>query len=253
MELSQVIVSIENLPQWQHAEKIRFFAWYLHSHRAREHFSPADILACYDQIHLDKPANIHQSLAQMLSKRPRDLLKGTDGYRLEKRIRDNFEAKYGRRQSAISIDKLLLELPNKIPNIGEREFLDEALRCFQAGAFRAAVVMCWNLAFDHLCNFILQHHLSSFNQQWPIRFKKHHEQAKIPAVSKRDDFAEFKEFDVIDICRSAGFLSADVCKVLREKLDKRNSAAHPSGVVISQLQAEGFIDDLVRNVVLKLV
>jgi hypothetical protein len=42
-------------------------------------------------------------------------------------------------------------------------------------------------------------------------------------------------------------------KILDEKLGKRNSAAHPSGVKIGHLQADAFIDDLVRNVVLKLV
>jgi hypothetical protein len=40
--------------------------------------------------------------------------------------------------------------------------------------------------------------------------------------------------------------------MLDEKLDKRNSAAHPSDLVFGQAQAEAFIDDIVQNVVLKL-
>lgn len=252
MELSELISGIDNLPQWQHVEKIRFFGWFLHSYGSRNDFSPADVIACYEQVHLDKPGNVHQLLAQLASKRPRDLLRSANGYRLEKRIRDSLDARFGRRPSAIRVDKLLSELPARIPHLSEREFLDESLRCFQAGAFRAAVVMCWNLAFDHLCTFILQHHLARFNQYWPLCFKKHPAQARVPAVSKRDDFSEFRESEVIEICRAAAIISADVTKVLREKLDKRNSAAHPSGVVISQLQAESFIDDLVRNAILKI-
>jgi hypothetical protein len=69
-----------------------------------------------------------------------------------------------------------------------------------------------------------------------------------------DDFGDLlKESDVIKIARSSSIVSHDVAKILEEKLGRRNSAAHPSGVKIEQLQAEEFIDDLVKNVVVKLV
>jgi hypothetical protein len=41
-------------------------------------------------------------------------------------------------------------------------------------------------------------------------------------------------------------------EVLREKLDRRNIAAHPSSVVVQQSQADEVIIDLVNNVVLRL-
>ena len=112
--------------------------------------------------------------------------------------------------------------------------------------------MTWNLAYDHLCSFVLARHLDEFNKRWPVRFAKHHRDAKIKAVTVLDEFAELKESQVIAICRSAGLISGDIEKVLERALDRRNSAAHPSGVAIEQLQAEEFIDDLVKNVVLKL-
>ena len=74
------------------------------------------------------------------------------------------------------------------------------------------------------------------------------------AIAKIEDFAEeLRESEVIEICNSAGIITKDVHKILAEKLGKRNSAAHPSSVSIGQLQAEAFIDELVKNVVLKLV
>jgi hypothetical protein len=48
----------------------------------------------------------------------------------------------------------LLELPAKIPDLAERSFLDEGLRCLRCKAFRASIVMTWNLAYDHLCRYI---------------------------------------------------------------------------------------------------
>jgi hypothetical protein len=56
-------------------------------------------------------------------------------------------AKYGERKITVEVTKMLTDLPAKVPDVAEREFLDEALICYRNGAFRAAVVMTWNLAF----------------------------------------------------------------------------------------------------------
>jgi hypothetical protein len=147
----------------------------------------------------------------------------------------------------------LLDLPKQVPDVGEREFLDEALKCFRASAFRAAIIMSWNLAYDHLLSFVLQHHLAAFNAQWPRSFSKQNAQARVQAITARDHFAELKESEVLNICKAAGIISPDIWKIMDEKLGKRNSAAHPSGVVIGPPQAENFIHEIVNNVVLKFV
>jgi hypothetical protein len=58
---------------------------------------------------------------------------------------------------------------------------------------------------------------------------------------------------MIQACSSANIISKTVHNILAEKLERRNSAAHPSGTVTSQPTAEEFIEDLVENVVLKLI
>lgn len=131
--------------------------------------------------------------------------------------------------------------------MSERAFLDETIKCFGAGAYRAAIVMSWNLGYDHLLEWVLKHHLAAFNAAWPATFPK-----KQFSVSTRADFAEAKEAHIIQVCRAAGCISADMKKLLDEKLDKRNSAAHPSALVFGQAQAEAYIDDLVRNVLMTL-
>ena len=154
------------------------------------------------------------------------------------------------RQQFTSIN-FLTELPAKIQISAERCYLEEALICFRNKAFRAAVVMCWNLAFDHLCEFVLKDpsRLAAFNTQLPKSFPK----ADIKSVSNRDHFTALKEFQVLQICDSANIISKSLHKILKEKLERRNIAAHPSGTVTSQPTAEEFIRDLVENVVLKLV
>ena len=48
-------------------------------------------------------------------------------------------------------------------------------------------------------------------------------------------------------------INDDTFKMLKAKLDRRNTAAHPSNLIIMQPQADDMISDLVNNVILALV
>jgi len=251
VELEHVVNGIPGFTNWKDADKIRFFAWFLHSKKRRERFSPGDIRTCYDALLLQKPSDVNPYLNQMLNRKPREVLRDVRGYALEKRLKDQLETKYGQRLATVQADKLLLELPSKIPDLAERTFLDEAIRCFRCKAFRATIVMTWNLAYDHLCAYLLGSlkRLGDFNIQLPKSFPK----ARIAAVNDRDGFMELKESEVLQVCRSANIITNDLFKIFKEKLDKRNTAAHPSSVEIAPHTAEEYVIDLVTNAVLKLV
>jgi hypothetical protein len=250
MELDELVSQIRDISAWAHTDLVKLFAWHLHTAQQSEQFDPKDIRGCYESLNIEPPVSINSVLQGLEKKKPKEVLRSAQGYRLEKRIRDKFDAQYARRPTAVHVDRLLSELPSQIPNLAEKAYLNEALICFRYGAFRAAVVMCWNLAFDHLCQFVLtdSKRLSDFNAQLPRSFPR----ADISSVSKRDDFNELKEYQVLQVCKSANIISGSVHKVLKEKLDRRNITAHPSGISTSQLTAEEFIKDLVENVVLKL-
>jgi hypothetical protein len=240
--------SVCELDNWNFSEKIQFFAWCLHEHAGQERFSQADIRQCFDEMHLPSPSSISPFFASLASSKRRVFLKDRQGYRLSKASRDEFQRRYGGRQNSVVIERLLAELPAKVATMDERIFLEECLACYRAGAFRASVVMAWNLAFDHLCNYILAEKITEFNNQLPLSYPK----SKIKAIAGKVDFEELKEFEVIQVCKSARIFSSGVAKVLGEKLGKRNSAAHPSDVVVSAAQAEDVISDLVNNVITKL-
>jgi hypothetical protein len=111
--------------------------------------------------------------------------------------------------------------------------------------------MVWNLAYAHLLDWVLKdpNRLASFNGTIPRRFPA----LKNIQVSKYDDFRdEFKERQVVEICSSSGLVNDDIFKILKAKLDRRNSAAHPSTIVFVQSQADDMITDLINNVVLTL-
>jgi hypothetical protein len=109
--------------------------------------------------------------------------------------------------------------------------------------------MTWNVAYDHFEEWILRSHLADFNAQISRNFQK---KAGV-VITKKDDFSShFKEAEVIEIAKSAGFLHDNIKKIMSEKLTKRNLAAHPSLIEVTQFQAEDAISDLVNNVILKL-
>ena len=248
--LEEIVNQIDNFSQYTDADKIRFFAWYLNSKVGQEFFTSSNIRECFDQLKLKRPSNINPFLYSMTISKPPDLLKNKFGYFLEKRIRDEYEEKFGKRVSTIKVDKILLDLPSMISNSSEKIFLEEAINCYRVKAFRAAIVMTWMLVYDRLCNYILNNLniLNNFNMQLPKSFPK----ARILKIDKKDDFGELKESEVLQVCRSANIISNDLNKILKEKLDKRNSAAHPSTILIFPHTTEEFIIDIINNVFLRL-
>ncbi|HEV2750556.1 MAG TPA: hypothetical protein VGV12_08550 [Gemmatimonadales bacterium] len=249
MDLNEFITQVEGFARWSHPEKIKLFGWYLHVHEGREHFGAEQIRTCYDNLNFEPP-NLSRDFARLADRTPAEILKDGQGYRLEARVRQALDEKYGDMQSTIVVTKLLSDLPSKVPGIEERAFLEEVIRCHKARAFRATTVMAWNLAFDHVLHWLLVDatRLATFNARIPVVYPK----KRGFAISKFEDFEELKEREVIEVCNSASLISSGVFKIMKEKLDRRNTAGHPSKVEVLQYQAEDTIQDLVNNVVLKL-
>src|ERR1700683_4703182 len=93
-ELKAITDGISGFPTWGHAEKIRFFAWFLLAVKNKPSFATADITACYDGFHYDRP-NISQMVKDMAERKSPVLLKRGSGYVLEGKIRAEYDQKYG--------------------------------------------------------------------------------------------------------------------------------------------------------------
>ena len=251
-ELEQLVESIAEFNGWGHGEKLKFFAWFIHAKKGEDRFEPASLRACYDDVGIEKPSNIGPYIAMLEKKKPNDMLRDGRGLYIPKHVKDDFEQRYGQRQSTIQVTQLLAELPQRVPDLAQRTFLDEALICFRHAAFRAAMVMAWNLAYHHLCDFVFNNKRAEFNQRWPVNYPGMHKNGQ-KQIAKIDDFAdELKESEVIAVCASARIITGDMQNVLTVGLRRRNTAAHPSSATTTSLQAEAHIEDLVLNFLLKL-
>lgn len=250
MEIGDFVRQVPSFSTKSHSEKIALFGWFLHTHRAKQRFSANDIRGCYAEAHLVGPVNVNRSVGALTEKQPPDLLRDAGGFRLSHALRESLDRAFGRAQSFVVVEQMLLDLPGKISDEGERLFLAETLVCYRNGAFRAAVVMAWNLTYDHVARWVLAdaQRLADFNAGIP---KRNPRKAHV-VVRKRDDFEELKEDETVDIVGGLTGISGGVKKILKEKLGRRNTYAHPSTLEIARPQVDDMIFDLVTNVVVAL-
>jgi hypothetical protein len=243
---------VEYIPEFSRLnfmEQVKRYCWHLSVQRQKAKLTGADVAACFDETGCPKPSSVAPFLASLSKQKPPFLIKRNGSFELTRHAREQFDSVLGKRDTTIAVDKLLQELPSKLSVEAEKVYLEEALTCFRQSAFRAAIVMVWNLAYDHLCKVIMNNtqHFADFNSQLPKSYPK----ADILVIKVRDDFESLKESQVLQVAKSANIISGSVHKILKEKLDRRNIAAHPSNVAVARLTAEEFILDLVQNVMLK--
>jgi hypothetical protein len=252
VELKEFVAQVPGFAALSHPEKVLHFGWFLHTHRGQDRFDIKAIRSCYDDQHIEPP-NLSDVFAKLIARKPRVLLKDGAGYRLEHSTRQRLDEKYKEHETTTVVSQLLADLPGKIADDAERLFLSEALKCYRAKAFRAATIMAWNLAYDHLLRWILvdAQRAAEFNAKIVARVGAKKGTGLVMAV--REDFEDLKESEVLDICSNAGILpSHNLKQILDMQLTKRNIAAHPSLIEIERPTADDTIHTLVVNIVLRL-
>src|SRR5262249_17767797 len=150
-----------------------------------------------ERLHLPVP-NIAMYLGRMTQTKPPKALRENDKYKLSRSARTDLDAVYGMHESFIQVSTLLSNLPDKVPDIAEKSFLIEAINCYRVQAYRACIVMTWNLTFDHLVRWILKdtQRLANFN----VAIVKRYPKKTGTGVVIQAHFEEFKESEVIEIC-----------------------------------------------------
>ncbi len=240
--------SIEDAASQSQAALVELFVYFLTVELGEETATPKQIADCFTSCDLVAPKGISARLSEGTKGRNPKFLKANGGYKLQRHMREALSKKLGSETVTIQTSATLRGLEERLPPGADRDFLKETIICFEAGANRATIVMAWILTMDHLFAYILKNKLPEFNEALG---KNTDRSIKIKAVSERDHFSEIKESKFIEFCRQSKIISGDVMKILGQKLDTRNSSAHPSGVTINRTKVIDFVEDLVENVVLK--
>lgn len=242
--------SIDNAAGLSQAELIDFFVYYLTVEAGSPFATAAEIRKCFEECDLHVPSRIPQHLSEGAKAKPPKFLragpKHPGAYKLHRHLREALEVRLGAGMAIKATPVALRRLEATLPEGEERKFLSETIDCFEVGALRATIVMCWILAVDHLFDHVLRHKLAEFNAALAKN-----PAGKLKAVTSRDDLSEIPEGKFVELCRSAGIVSNDVRKILEEKLGTRNSCAHPSTVTIKESKVIDFVEDLATNILLK--
>jgi hypothetical protein len=251
MELTDLASIVPNFTGLAQVERVKIFGWHLHVHKGKDLFTTADVRLCYDALHLEAP-NIADILAKLAERKPKVVLRSRNQYKLEMRVRQELDLKFGRRPISVAVEKSLAELPARLADETKRKYLVEALNCYKVQCYRAAILMTWNLAYDHLLNWVLaaSDRVTKFNGKLPNKPPFSTGQV----VSKREDFEWLSEREVLEICghKDVAIISGNLKKILIQNLDRRNMSAHPSTIEIKQVNAEDTISSLIENIVFHL-
>jgi hypothetical protein len=229
-------------------ELVGYFAYFLTMENEESVATTAAIDEYFRSCDLSPPKNTSAYLSGALVGKNAKFVKVAGGYRLQRGYRDKIAKELGMSAHVIQTSAELRKLESKLPSGAQKGFLQELIDCFEIGANRAAIVMCWILTLDHLYEYILKHHRADFDV---VLAKNLDKRVRVTKIQNRDDFGDIPEAKFIEFLRSAGIISNDVRKILDEKLGIRNSSAHPSAVAIKPSKVAEFIDDLIENVVLK--
>lgn len=250
-KLDAFLLEIIDLDTRSASELIDYFIYFLTVVEGAAGARGSLVQSCFEYGKIPAYSNIPAYLTKK-SKRGKTqiLLKNDDGYVLTRDRELEIQAQLHTGPARIETSRLLRGLLPRVRGSQKKDFLLEAIDCYEIGARRATIVLVWILAIRHLQEYIFNSRLSSFNTALA---KVNDRRIKVKNVSSLDDFGDIPESKFIDLARSARIITNDVRKILDAKLGIRNSCAHPSGVSVSDVKTTDFVIDLVDNVVLKYV
>jgi hypothetical protein len=134
-----------------------------------------------------------------------------------------------------------------IPSMDAREFISEAISCFEHGQLRAAVVLSWVGAMSVMHDHVVKNVLASFNAEARRR------DARWRDARNSDELGRLKEHDFLDVLEAVGSIGKNVKQVLQNQcLNLRNACGHPNSLKISDNNVAAHLDTLILNVYSKL-
>jgi hypothetical protein len=148
-------------------------------------------------------------------------------------------------QSGAGVINVAIELRRLLEKVEAEDvvlFLNEAVRAYELGLYRSAVVMSWLAAVYVLQNVILNTKIDEFNLE-ARRINSNWKNAK-----NTDDFGRMKESEFLDRLVTVGLIGANVKASLKECLDRRNACGHPNSYKIGQNMTAAHVETLLLNV-----
>jgi hypothetical protein len=121
-------------------------------------------------------------------------------------------------------------------------FVDEAVRCYEGGQLRSAIVMAWLAAVDVIYNEILTKKLAEFNAT------ARKQDPKWQDAVDRDGLALMRESFFLERAFTVRAITKNERAALDECLTRRNACGHPNSFKIGPNAVAHHIETLILNV-----
>jgi hypothetical protein len=121
-------------------------------------------------------------------------------------------------------------------------FVDEAVRCYEGGQLRSAIVMAWLAAVDVLYNEVLINKLAEFNAA------ARKQDPRWQDAVDRDGLALMKESSFVERAFTVRVITKNERAALDECLARRNTCGHPNSFKIGPNTVAHHIETLILNV-----
>ncbi|TFD62710.1 hypothetical protein E3T39_01870 [Cryobacterium suzukii] len=129
-----------------------------------------------------------------------------------------------------------------------RQYLEEAINCYEANAYRGAVLMVWAATIEHLYSVIDGHQLG-FKLMQAENLKRFEKSSGYRRISKKNDLLHLNDGNFIQLCEDAGVFNKNARSVLDDALKTRNRCGHPTGYTVGREEVVIFIERLINNVI----
>ena len=241
-DLLNSVSDFDGLPQ---REQVKLMSFFYCTENDVNCFSPKEISDEFAKHGLSIPKGINSRVSELTKGRPPVLIKGQNGYSFHRTSKKQLESRFSGNSHTQETSVILRDLLSELTGNEQQSFLEEAICCFEIKSYRAAIIMTWLLTIDVIYEFILKPtNLVIFNNAIQM-----HGKYKKVTIKQKSDFTEMKESAFIEVFRASKLLNTNIRKILLEKLDTRNSCAHPNSIEVFDYKAIGFIQDLVKNVI----
>jgi hypothetical protein len=244
--LESFVSSIENFSGLANTRQNEYLVYFKTEIEGAGFATASQIDAMRDQLDLQpfRTAQDFSERSRRTGSRQAPFVKKHRGYGLERKLKEQIRSAVDTRPARKALERELEKILEAVPSGARRDYLVEALGCFQSNYLRAALLLTWCVAYDVLRDWLYTKHLAAINtktQAWK----------KPLTIYRVEDFGEVADRTIVDLGRDIRALTKEEHKIIVGLLDRRNSYAHPTGRTISPAAVEAFIEESISEIVKK--
>jgi hypothetical protein len=128
-----------------------------------------------------------------------------------------------------------------------RDYLVEAVTCYEHGLYRAGILMVWAAAMEHLY-IVASDHSGGIKALEAANVSRFGNSKTYRQIKKKDDFLYLGEASWLQAAEDAGLMNRNARQMLTERLNLRNRCGHPTKYKPGREETVIFIESLLLNV-----